>query len=348
MKKLILFLAIIAFFQVKSTAQKDKQYKVGVIGFWNFENLFDLKDSPDTNDKDFLPTGKNQWNKEKYDEKMGNLARVISDLGTELSPEGATLLGTAEVENRKVLEDLVKEKAIKDRNYQIVHHDSPDWRGIDCALLYNPKYFTPTSSKGLEVELFNDEGERRYTRDVLYVNGKLDGDEIHIFVCHWPSRRGGEKASRHKRNKAAQVVKDYMKILKDKDPEAKIIVMGDMNDDPVSPSVKNILQGKKDKESVTKNSMYNPMYKFYKRGVGSNAYRDAWSLFDQILLTKPLLGKKQDGYFHHKTTIYNKKYLVQKTGKYKGYPYRTFAGGKYQGGFSDHFPVYITLLKEIK
>ncbi len=346
----MLCLALFGLFCTKSNAQKEKQYKVGVVGFWNFENLFDLEDDTEINDEDFLPTGKNQWTKDKYDEKMGNLARVISDMGTELSPKGVTLLGTAEIENRKVLEDLVKEKAIRDRNYQIVHHDSPDHRGIDCALLYNPEYFTPISSKGLEVELYNDEGERRYTRDILYVNGKLDGEEIHVFVCHWPSRRGGEKASRPKRNKAAQVVKDYMTSIQEKDPEAKIIVMGDMNDDPVSPSVKKILDGRKDKESVTANSMYNPMYKFYKRGVGSNAYRDAWSLFDQILITMPLIktGKSQTGYFHHKTTIYNKKYLVQKTGKYKGYPFRTFAGGKYQGGFSDHFPVYITLLKEIK
>ncbi len=357
MKQITILLLSTLLIVNQSFAQKEKQYKVSIIGFYNFENLFDLEDDPDTRDEDFTPSGRNQWTKEKYDIKMGNLGRVISELGTELTPDGIAILGTAEVENKKVLEDLVQQKAIKDRNYQIVHQDSPDFRGIDCALLYNPKYFKVESYEALKLVLktpkgeleTNDEGEPRTTRDVLYVYGFLDGEPVHIMVNHWPSRRGGEKATQHKRNAGAMLCKEKMDAIKKKDPNAKIIVMGDMNDDPTSPSIKKILKGKKTEEQVGEDDMFNPYYAPFKKGIGTLAYRDAWSLFDQVLVSPSLLKKNhKDGFFFHKANIYNKKYLVQKDGKYKGYPFRTFSFSVFQGGFSDHYPVYNVFLKEVK
>ncbi len=342
----------------QSFGQKDKQYKVSVVGFYNFENLFDLEDDPDNwGDDEFTPKGRTQWTKKKYDIKMSNLADVISDLGTEMTPDGISILGTAEIENKAVLEDLVQQNKIKDRNYQIVHEDSPDHRGIDCALIYNPKYFTLKKQESLKVILretngdiaTNDKGEPKGTRDILYVHGLLDGEPIHIMVNHWPSRRGGEKATQHLRNAAAMVCKEKMEAIQKEEPNAKIMVMGDLNDDPTSPSVKKVLKGKKSEDKVLEGDMFNPFYKPFKKGNGTLAYRDAWSLFDQVLITPSLLKKKEnEGFFFHKIRIYNEKYLVQKNGKYKGYPFRTFSFGEFQGGYSDHFPVYSIFLKEVK
>lgn len=348
MKYYTLVFFSVLFFANTSFAQKEKQYKSGLIGFYNVENLFDTKDDEDVDDKEFLPEGGRQWTQDKYNEKLGNLAKVISEIGTEINPDGLALLGTSEVENEQVLLDLVKEEAIKGRNYKIVHHDSPDKRGIDCALLYNPKYFKVLESKALPVKIYNDEGKRKYTRDILFVKGEFDGEPIHVFVNHWPSRSGGEKRSRPYRNAAAKVCKDTIDAILKVDPTAKMYVMGDLNDDPTSPSVKKILQGVNKPDKVTKKNMYNPMYDFFLKGIGTLAYRDAWSLFDQVLVNKSCLKGETEGYFFYKAKIYNKKYLVQKTGQYKGYPFRTFAGGEYQGGYSDHFPVYIVLLKEVK
>lgn len=347
MKYYTLLLLATLFFVNQSFAQKKKQYTSSIIGFYNIENLFDTKDDEDVDDKEFLPEGNRQWTQKKYKEKLGNLAKVIADIGIDINPDGVALLGTCEVENEQVLLDLVQEDAIKNRNYKVVHHDSPDKRGIDCALLYNPKYFKVLESKPIPLELFKENGKRKYTRDILYVKGELDGEVIHVFVNHWSSRSGGEKRSRPFRNAAAKICKDAIDEILKEDPKAKTIVVGDLNDDPTNDSVKKILKGVKKQEKVTDSNMYNPMYSYFLKGIGTTAYRDAWSLFDQVLVNKSCLKGNTDGYFFYKAKIYNKKYLVQKTGQYKGYPFRTFAGGEYQGGYSDHFPVYLVLLKEV-
>ncbi|MEO6760149.1 MAG: hypothetical protein ABIO24_11900, partial [Saprospiraceae bacterium] len=178
------------------SAQSADNYKVAAIGFYNLENFFDTLDSPITNDADFLPNGRLAWNTVKYVSKQANMAKVISQLATEVSPDGVAMLGVAEVEDRKVLEDLVLQPALKARNYQIVHFDSPDERGIDCAFLYQPKYFKLTSAQPMPVLLIdNKTGVRDFTRDILYVTGLFDGEPIHVMVGHWPSRRGGETGS---------------------------------------------------------------------------------------------------------------------------------------------------------
>ncbi|MCA9458490.1 MAG: hypothetical protein KC587_17620 [Nitrospira sp.] len=343
----LLFLSLLIM-TLSSRADAQHQYKVGIIGFYNFENLFDTLDAPDIRDEEFTPSGSNLWNTEKYQVKLHNLARVVSELGTQITPDGVSILGVSEVENRKVLEDFVQQPAIKDRNYQIVHHDSPDERGIDVALLYNPKYFKLLGTKAMPLVIYRDSGERDFTRDVFLVSGLYDGELIHIMVNHWPSRSGGEAASQPFRNAAAMICKNAADSLMQEDPNAKVIIMGDLNDDPISPSVKKILNAKRDKEAVSRGGFYNPMYNLFKKGIGTLAYRDAWSLFDQILLSYGLVNEKAEGYKFYKVFIHNEPYLLQTGGQYAGYPFRTFGGGAYMGGYSDHFAVYVALVKAVE
>lgn len=344
MYKLLATLALCCFIGVLSA--QEESYKVVSYGFYNLENLFDIENDTTINDEDFLPDGKNKWTKDKYEEKLANMAYVISQIGVEFAPAGLSMLGVSEVENRKVLEDLVVQKSIANRNYKIIHHDSPDWRGIDVALLYNPAHFTPFQSKTFPVKIYNSEGERRYTRDVLMVRGLLDGDTITTLVNHWPSRSGGEKRSAPRRKAAAKVVKYIVDSLTAMNPNAKITIMGDLNDDPTSESVKYVLRPKYKVKDLEDKDIFNPYADPYRRGQGSNAYRDNWSLFDQIMMTNSLVND-DEGYHYYKSNIFNKKFLIQKSGRYRGYPYRTFSGNTYQGGYSDHFPVYVYLVKKI-
>lgn len=327
-----------------TSAQNEQKFKVGCVGFYNLENLFDTIDSPDTRDFEFTPKGKNNWTSVRYLKKLKNMATVISQIATETTPDGLAILGVSEIENRQVLEDLVAQPEIAERNYQIVHYNSPDRRGVDVGLLYQKKYFTVTntSSHTLHIEGKDD----FYTRDQLLVSGIFDGDPLHIIVNHWPSRYGGEKRSRPLRNAAAQLSRHLVDSLLTINPQAKVIVMGDLNDDPVNQSVKKYMKGRPDIKNLKDSEMYNPMEKMYKKGIGSLAYRDSWNLFDQTIITKGLTGHDFSSYKFYKVNIFNKSFLTTKSGQYAGYPFRTFAGGSFLGGYSDHFPVYITLIKE--
>ncbi len=325
-----------------------KQYKIAAVGFYNLENLFDTINNPLTNDEDFTPAGVYRYNTAVYIEKQANMAKVIVDMGTELTPDGIAILGVAEVENRKVLEDLVQQEAIKHRNYQIVHFDSPDPRGIDVALLYQPKYYTVLSARPLPMNIYKTEsGESRGTRDILLVSGLLDGDPVHVLVNHWPSRRGGEAATRPLRNAAALICKNVADSITAADPRAKIIIMGDLNDDPVSPSVRQVLNAKADKNAVPERGFFNPFYEFYKKGIGTLAYQDSWNLFDQIILSQSLVNSAIGGYQFYQARVFNAPYLIQSTGHFKGYPHRTYSGNTYIGGYSDHFPTFVYLIKAL-
>ena len=315
-------------------------YKVVAIGFYNLENLFDTENDTTINDEEFLPDGGRGWTPERYAEKQANMAYVISEIGKDKAPQGLSVLGVAEIENRRVLEDLVSQASLKDRNYQIIHFDSKDFRGIDVGLLYNPGHFTPTYSNIIDLPIFGEDSIPRYTRDILYVKGDLDGEEVHFLVNHWPSRRGGADRTNPHRIRGAKICKAVIDSLSSIDPNAKVVVMGDLNDDPTSESVKSGLMAVGNKDEVKKGRMYNPMEDFYRRGQGSNAYRDNWSLFDQMIFTPGWLDTEDDGYFFYRANIFNKQFLVQRKGQYKGYPFRTFSGSNYQGGYSDHYPVY--------
>ena len=323
--------------------QKDK-YNVAVIGFYNLENLFDTIDAPDIRDTEFTPQGSKIWNTQKYNEKLKNMAHVIAQMGIDFDKEGVTLLGVSEIENRTVLEDLVSQDEIKNRHYGIIHFDSEDRRGIDLALLYQPRHFIPMNAKPVPVHIYSGT-KRIFTRDILFVSGKLDGEDIHILVNHWPSRRGGESKTAPWRATAAMECKKIADSLTLLNPMAKVIIMGDLNDDPTSPSVKNVLGAKGKKKKVHEGQIFNPMIQFFKRGIGTTAYRDAWSLFDQIMLSYGWLPKDQFGYRFYKAKIFNKNFLIQKKGHFKGYPLRTFAGNEFLHGYSDHFPVMVYLLK---
>jgi hypothetical protein len=338
------FFAIL--FSIGITAQEE-QFKAVSVGFYNLENLFDFERDTTIWDSEFTPWGKRAWTEEKYNEKQANMAYVISQMGIDLTPAGLSILGLSEIENKRVLEDLVRQESIADRNYQIVHRDSPDRRGIDVAMLYNPTHFSLIDVTMENINFLLDEGDTLLTREIMHVVGVLDGDTTHILINHWPSRSGGEKRSAPRRNKAAQTCKRIIDSLKMIDPDVKVLVIGDLNDDPTSTSTKGILRAKGKMTEVGQKDMFNPMYDYFRRGLGSNAYRDNWSLFDQIILSPGYLDKNQTGYFFYKAIIFNRKYLIQRSGQYKGYPFRTFSGDKYQGGYSDHFPVFVYLIKRI-
>lgn len=340
-----LSVAIIGF----GTAQEEKSYKVNTIAFYNLENLFDYEDDPLTFDDDRTPTGKDHWTKEIYEAKLTNMARVISEIGSDLTGTPPAVIGVCESENRRVLEDLLNEKALVDHDYGIVQFDSPDRRGIDVALLYQKKLFTPTGTKAHPLYIYddNDRSKRVYTRDQLLVSGMLDGEKIHFIVNHWPSRSGGEARSRPKRIKAAQLNRQIIDSLYSEDPYAKIITMGDFNDDPTNPSIKDYLKAKEDREDIEIKELYNPMEEMYNRGLGTLAWRDGWNLFDQMIVSSELTEKDYSSYRFYKAGIYNKTYLANPRGQYKGYPYRSFVNGGYTGGYSDHFPVYLYLIKEV-
>jgi hypothetical protein len=326
------------------TVNAQKQYKVGIIGFYNLENLFDTINQAN-DDEEWLPESAHLYTYQVYNDKLAHLSDVLSQIGADLSPDGLSMFGCAEVENEGVLKDLVNTPKLKNRGYKIVHYDSPDLRGIDVGLIYNPKYFKVLKSEPLNVPLMGDNGKPYATRDVLYVYGIYDGEPLSVFVNHWPSRRGGEEASAPSRALAAGVAKHKIDSILMIDPNAKYIVMGDLNDDPVSPSVAKVLGSKGDPEKVKPGGLYNPWVKFYKQGIGTLAYGDSWNLFDQIMVSHAFLDKSQNGFFFKQAFIFKKEFMLQQSGRYKGYPLRTFDGNVYMQGYSDHFPTYIEFLK---
>lgn len=342
-----LFLVGCCLVALASNAQ-DKKYKVAIIGFYNLENLYDTINDPLVNDDEFTPDGQKNYTPKVYLDKLDKLSDVLSQIGTDYTADGAAILGVAEVENEQVLKDLAQTSKLKKRNWQTVHYHSPDERGVDVAMFYNPKYFKPTYSESLNVPLKNDDGSLRKTRDILYVKGLLDGEVVHVFVNHWPSRRGGEEASAPWRALAASVCKAKVDSITGDDLNAKVVVMGDLNDDPVSPSVTHVMAATGDLEKVKAGGFFNPWVDLYKNGLGTLAYNDAWNLFDQILITNSWLDTKQQGFHYQKAMVFKRQFMMQQTGRYKGYAKRTYDFNIYIGGYSDHFPTYLLMLKEVK
>jgi hypothetical protein len=267
-------------------------------------------------------------------------------MATETIPDGLAFIGVAEVENESVLQDLISTPELKDRNLRIIHFDSPDRRGVDVGLLYNPKYFKVLQARALPVDIATENGHKEFTRDVLYVVGKLFDDTFHIFVNHWPSRSGGEEATVWKRAKAASVSKSVIDSLMQINPNAKVIDMGDLNDDPTSPSVAKTLNAKGEKAEVKPGGLYNPWMQFYKKGMGTLGYNDSWSLFDQIIISYGFINANTTQWHYYKAEIFNRNFMKTQFGKYKGYPHRSFSGNNWIGGYSDHFPTVIYLIRD--
>lgn len=343
------FLLLLLVLPAKVSAQEKKQYQLGMVGFYNLENLFDTIDDPNTNDEQFLPNGSYAWSGMKYKNKLHNLATVIATIGQEVGGvrlQCPDILGVSEIENRLVLEDLVAQPELQPYNFGIVHYDGPDRRGVDVGLLYKKDKYRILGSRS--VRLYDSLQPDFLTRDQLVVSGIYMGDTLHFIVNHWPSRLGGEKRSSPKREMAARLTRRIVDSILAVSPQAKIIVTGDLNDDPINKSVVEVMRAPKEDDytKLEPGQMFNASYGLFKRGVGTLCYRDQWNLFDQMLLTQGLVGKDRSTLKFYGFRIFNDPMLLQKSGRYAGYPLRTHAGGVYLNGYSDHFPVYMILIKE--
>lgn len=312
------------------------------VAFYNLENLFDTEDDTLINDEEYLPDA--GWTEEKYLRKLDRMAEILSSIGRQKGLDGPAFIGVSEIENRRVLEDLVNHPRLAQHKYQILHIDGPDRRGVDVAALYKAGRFTPMLINNIPVEIYNRDGERKYTRDVLHVKGLLGSEMVHITVNHWPSRYGG-RASIPYRSSVARVNRQLLDSLTKEDMTTNFIILGDLNDDPTNESLEEVLVANKKPRSGQADFLYNPFYDLYRKGIGSNAWNDAWHNFDQIIINGRLTSKGLSRWQYDDVEIYRRQHMLQTTGRYQGYPFRTKAGGRYLGGYSDHFPVLLYLRK---
>lgn len=368
----LLTLLLTAGIATAATAGGDeKRYALYGVSFYNLENLFDTVHDYGKRDYEYLPDGTMKWGKMKYEAKLHNMAKVLSLLCTDKLRQGPAVIGVSEVENRHVLEDLLKQPALSGRGLEIVHHEGPDRRGVDCAFLYNPRlfelegsmlvpyYYLDRNRPDEELLGFTTDADGRVrareglmgdttyiTRGFLVMTGRLAGEKMHFIVNHWPSRAAGSEA----RERAGHQVRLLKDALMRQDPQAKVIIMGDMNDDPDNKSMTTSLgcvRRTKDVKSDT--DLYNPWYDMlYKVGQGTLLYNGKWNLFDQIVFTGNLLGDDRSTLKYHKNEIFMRDWLFQQEGRYKGNPLRTHAGGVWLNGYSDHLPTIIYLVKEVK
>ncbi|GAA4941367.1 endonuclease [Algibacter agarivorans] len=306
------------------------------IAFYNLENLFDIHNDKHTNDNDFSPTSAKKWTPKRYDNKLRKLGFAVSNIGKKETGKHPAIIGLAEVENAKVIEDLIASKYLENCNYGYVHYDSLDERGIDVALLYDTNAFEVIYSETFIVHLTKDNGETDYTRDILLVSGLLDGEHIHVIANHWSSRREGEKETEHKRFAAADKVIEIITNLNIEHTNPKIVVIGDFNDDPTSSSIKKL---------VISQDLFNPMEVLHTYSRGTTTYNFKWNLFDQIIFSTNFFEATPDTLSFDKANIFDDDFLKLLKGKYKGKPFRTYVGPKYKGGYSDHFPVYAVFKK---
>ena len=323
-----------------------QQLGVYPVGFYNVENLFDTEadDTVRQGGDDFTPGGPYNWTPEKYRKKLDNIAYVVERLGQDYSPAGLAVLGLSEIENRRVLEDLVATPRIAGRNYGIVHYDSPDRRGVDVALIYNPALFSLKGSVPYRYVLPDD--PEYVTRDVLLVSGQMAGETLHVLVCHWPSRYGGGKSNPLREN-AARLCRRITDSLYLADPASKVVMMGDLNDDPTDKSCRVVLDAKRKAEDVPPGGLLNTSWRLFDRGIGSLGYQGKWNMFDQAIVSESTLGKDRSTLKWWKTEVFNRDFLVGREGRYKGYPLRTFSGNTFQGGYSDHFPIVVYFVKSL-
>jgi predicted extracellular nuclease len=337
--KLQTLILIATLFTVLVSCSKDRNSKKRnlTIAFYNVENLFDLEDEPGKKDEEFTPEGDKKWNAKRYQIKLDTLARVLSSINENELPE---IIGLCEVENKKVLNDLIHSKNLKKGKYKVVHYESPDFRGIDCALLYRPDEFKVKDSFPIKVS-FKDEPNYT-TRDILYVKGKTKNREmLHIFVNHWPSRIGGTAETEPKRIEVATILKSKIDSIRNKNSSSKIIVLGDMNDEPSNNSLVNTLMAQK--PEVENADFVNLMYPVHENGSGSYNYRGNWNMLDNIVVSSNLLDDKGFQCVDKKGFVFRKEWMEYRNKDGQASPSRTYGGPNYYGGISDHFPVYFHL-----
>ena len=322
-----------------------KPYKVVL---YNFENLFDTINEPGVLDEEFTPEGPKKWNTAKYTKKIGNLERVLFDIAAE-DKDFPVVIGVSEIENRAVLEELVSHHKVAPARYRICHYDSPDRRGVDCAFLYRADAFVLEGSAAIPFTM--PELPNLRTRDIVTMWGKIEGEPFYFMVAHWPSRLGGQAASAPRRERAAELMREAADSVRKANPEVKVVMMGDFNDDATDKSITEVMGAVGNIDEIPEGGLYNPYIDLLKAGYGTLAYRDAWNLFDNIVVSENLATgstgelRLQKVFKKFYGGIFNRPYLMQKEGQYKGYPLRTFVGNNFQSGFSDHLPVYIYIGK---
>ena len=351
MKRLFL-LPLIAIICTFAASAQGKVMTYGV-AYYNLENLFDTINSNGTYDLEFSPEGQRQWNSEKYWSKVNNMARCIAAMTTPTTPNGPAVIGVSEIENRTVLVDLVKvideqlrKQGKQPWNLQVVHHDSPDRRGIDVACLYNPRQFRFLSVSNSMLKIPGYETFR--TRDQMCVSGILGGDTISVVINHWPSRIGGQEQSSYLREAAADLSKHIADSIWAERPNEGIIVMGDLNDDPHDKSCSVNLGASKEEKGVKPHGFYNPWWKILDKGIGTLAYKGQWNLFDQIIVSGTLLKDNGADLYFHNAKVNNFDFLKDKEGNRENYPLRTYSAGRFLNGYSDHYPTEIILVKRKK
>lgn len=339
---------------VKADSKDGQNRQVAVYGvaFYNLENLFDtIPNNPLGRDAEFTPDGARRWNGAKYWSKIDNLARAITNMTTKTTPGGPAVIGVSEIENRSVLEDLVRaidrrltEQGQATWNLQIVHHDSPDRRGVDVGCLYNPRMFRMLDVTNTTLNIPSNPSFK--TRDQMCVTGILGGDTVSVIVNHWPSRLGGQEQSSYLREAAAQLAKETADSLWALRPNQGVIIMGDMNDDPMDKSCAQVIGAVKDPEGVQPHGFYNPWWRKLDDGIGTLAYKGSWNLFDQIIISGTLLEQNNpEGLMFYTAKVNNFDFLIDREGTRQGYPKRTFSAGIFLDGYSDHFPTEVFFKK---
>ncbi len=336
-----------------------KNGKSYVIGFYNLENLFDTYHDEGKNDYEYLPDGANEWTEAKYAKKLQNMARVIDEMHKDNGAWHA-VLGVSEIENRHVLEDLVAEPAIAEANFQIVHYDGPDRRGVDVGLLYRPEVFKVLASESIPFTFVNsridwsawtqEEMDNFRTRDILMVRGTIDGEMFAFFVAHLPSRLGGKGADL--RPRGAEIIYKRAMELQEEFPGIKIAVMGDMNDNPTDISMTEYLHGEEELDDVDDDDFFSPFLSMIKAGYSSLYYRGEGNIFDIIMVNKAMALAPQGGFKiqpivngKYYGRVFSKPFMTNQTGQYAGTPFRTFSNGAFVNGYSDHYPTYIVIKK---
>lgn len=335
------FLSYIYFVTAQQQSSDEKQHYR--IMFYNVENFFDTNDDPAIRDDEFTPQGARYWTPKRFFQKLMNIYKVIVAVGEWEPP---AIVGLCEVENRYVLQKLIYDTPLKQFSYDIIHFDSPDSRGIDVAMIYRKDQFTPLHTEPITV--FFPEDTSSKTRDILYVKGLLgDREMVHLFVNHWPSRYGGYMATKPKRNRAAEVLKHKTDSLLAINPNISIVVMGDFNDNPDDESVAQILKAEKPATEFQPGKLYNMMLREQSGWkYGSLKFREHWDTFDHIIVSGGLLDTASVVSISPAgAVIFHADFLLQPDERYMGMQlFRTYVGFKYQGGYSDHLPVYVDVI----
>lgn len=330
-----------------SVKKSDKQYasaETATFMFYNVENLFDTIDNPNTRDDEFTPQGEKRWNSERYYKKLENLSTVVALADANQFP---AFIGVSEVENKTVLEDWASMPAMKPHNYEVVHYDSNDGRGIDVGLLYQANVFQLLHSELIPVD-YEPEPEQYPLREILYVKGIFyQTDTLHIFVNHWKSRRGGENETAYLRVKSANTLRKKTDELLNENADAKIIICGDMNDEPENKSLLVSLGAEKSPEAAQETGLYNLMYHKSVKDLGTYSYRGSWNMLDNLIVSRGFLNS-ETGYIVDEIEgeiVYDNKILYDNPKANGPVPSKTYGGDNYYGGYSDHLPVYFTMKK---